>query len=92
VTSFGGLIYMTLCIGFIGLVIVLEAGPVYNVFMTGIRGVGLNAFQWIWLIGSFAVVFILCVAAVFIPMRLGAKKILQDEVYSGRPLTPPHSL
>ena len=91
VTSFGGLIYMTLCIGFIGLVIVLEAGPIYNVFMTGIRGVGLNAFQWIWLIGSFAVVFILCVAAVFIPMRLGAKKILQDEVYSGRPLTPPLS-
>ena len=90
VTSFGGLIYMTLCIGFIGSVIVLEAGPIYNVFMTGIRGVGLNAFQWIWLVGSFAIVLVLCVAAVFIPMRLGEKKISQEEVYSGRPLTPTH--
>ena len=80
VTSFGGLIYMTLCIGFIGLVIVLEAGPIYNVFMTGIRGVGLNAFQWVWLVGSFAVVLVLCTAAVVIPMRLGEKKIMQDDM------------
>ncbi len=28
VTSFGGLLYMTICTGFIALVIVLEAGPV----------------------------------------------------------------
>jgi ABC-2 type transport system permease protein len=89
VTSFGGLIYMTLCIGFIGLVIVLEAGPVYNIFMTGIRGRSLNTFQWIWLIGSFAIVLVICVAAILIPMRLGEKKISQDEIYSGR--TPTHA-
>lgn len=87
VTSFGGLIYMTLCIGFIGLVIVLEAGPVYNIFMTGIRGRSLSTFQWIWLIGSFAIVLVICVAAILIPMRLGEKKISQDEIYSGRTLT-----
>ena len=73
VTSLGGLIYMTLCIGLIGAVVVLEAGPVYYVFMTGIRGIGLTSFQWIWLVGSFSVVFVLCVAAVLIPMRLGEK-------------------
>ena len=84
VTSFGGLIYMTLCIGFIGLVIVLEAGPVYNIFMTGIRGVALTVFQWIWLVGSFAIALGLCLAAVFIPMRIGEQKILQNELYSGR--------
>jgi ABC-2 type transport system permease protein len=89
VTSFGGLIYMTLCIGFIGLVIVLEAGPVYNIFMTGIRGRSLNTFQWIWLIGSFAIVLVICVAAILIPMRLGEKKISQDEIYLGR--TPTHA-
>ena len=70
VTSFGGLIYMTLCIGFIGLVIVLEAGPVYNVFMTGIRKVNLTLFQWIWSVGSFFLVLIICLAAVLIPMRM----------------------
>ena len=81
VTSLGGLIYMTISIGFIGLVIVLEAGPVYNIFMTGIRDVGLNLFQWLWLIGSFTIALALCAGAVVIPMRLGAKKISEDELY-----------
>jgi len=78
VTSLGGLIYMTLCIGFIGAVIVLEAGPVYNIFMSGIRRVSLNHFQWIWLVGSFSFVLALCVTAIVIPMRLGEKRISQD--------------
>jgi ABC-2 type transport system permease protein len=81
VTSFGGLIYMTLCIGFIGVVVVLEAGPVYNVFMTGIRGAHLTLFQWVWLGGSFFLVFIICLATVLIPMRMGEKKISQDEIF-----------
>jgi ABC-2 type transport system permease protein len=71
---------MTLCMGFIGLVIVLEAGPVYSVFMTGIRGTTLTVFQWIWLIGSLILVLIICIAAVLIPIRLGEKKISKDEI------------
>jgi ABC-2 type transport system permease protein len=80
VTSLGGLLYMTLCIGFIASVIVLEAGPVYHVFMTGIRGVRLTGFQWLWLVGSFSVVLILCLMAVGIPMRLGEQKIFRYEL------------
>ncbi len=79
VTSLGGLLYMTLCIGFIASVIVLEAGPVYHVFMTGIRGISLTGFQWLWLVGSFSVVLILCLVAVGIPMRLGEQKISRYE-------------
>jgi ABC-2 type transport system permease protein len=75
VTSLGGLIYMTLCIGFIVSVIVLESGPVYNVFMTGIRGGSLSGIQWVWLLASFSVVFLLCFAATAIPIRLGEKRI-----------------
>jgi len=80
VTSLGGLIYMTLCMGFIGAVIVLEAGPVYNLFMKDIRGVGLTGIQWLWLVGSFCFVLALCLMAVVIPMRLGEKKISEDEL------------
>jgi ABC-2 type transport system permease protein len=69
---------MTLCIGFIGAVIVLEAGPVYHIFMSGIRRVSLNTFQWIWFVGSFSFVLALCVTAIVIPMRLGEKRISQD--------------
>ena len=80
VTSLGGLIYMTLCIGFIASVIVLEAGPVYNVFMTGIRGVSLTGIQWLWLVGSFSVVLALCLMAAVIPIRLGEQRISRYEL------------
>jgi hypothetical protein len=56
-------------------VIVLESGPVYNVFMTGIRGGSLSGIQWVWLLASFSVVFLLCFAATAIPIRLGEKRI-----------------
>ena len=78
VTSLGGLIYMTLCMGFISAVVVLEAGPVYSIFMTGIRRDSFTYFQWGWIVCSFAIVLGLCVAAVLIPMRKGEKRILEE--------------
>lgn len=75
VTSFGGLLFMILCALFIGLVIVLEAGPVYQVFMAGIHGRGLSIGQWVWLIVSFSLAFLLCVLAVILPMRIGARRL-----------------
>ena len=75
VTSFGGLLFMILCAGFIGIIIILEAGPVYSVFMAGIRGTNLSPLQWVWLIGSFSLVLLLCVLAVILPMRLGEKRL-----------------
>jgi len=79
VTSLGGLIYMTLCIGFIGLVIVLEAGPVYHLFMAGIRQHPLSLIHWLWIGVSFAFILFLCFLTVWMPIRLGEKKILQGE-------------
>lgn len=80
VTSLGGLIYMTLCLGFIGLVIVLEAGPVYYLFMAGIRQKSLSLIHWLWAGGSFVSVLFLCFLTVWIPMRLGEKRLLQGEL------------
>ncbi len=76
-TSLGGLIYMTLSMGFIAAVVVIEAGPVYRIFTTGIRGESLTIFQCVWVVGSFAVVLGLCAAAVLIPMRKGERKLIQ---------------
>jgi ABC-2 type transport system permease protein len=78
VTSLGGLIYMTLSVGFVLAVIALEAGPVYSIFMSGVRRVGLKGIQWLWLVGSFSVAVVLCLMALMIPMRLGEKKIKQS--------------
>jgi ABC-2 type transport system permease protein len=81
VTSLGGLIYMTLCAGFIASVIALEAGPVYTIFMVGMRGVSLSIAQWIWLAGSFTAVVILCVMTFVLPMRIAVRRL--DEKLDG---------
>ena len=75
VTSFGGLLFMMVCAGYIGAVIVIEAGPVYNLFMARIKETGLSAFEWIWTIGSFAIVFIINILAIVLPMRFGERKL-----------------
>ncbi len=75
VTSFGGLLFMMVCAGYIGAVIVIEAGPVYNLFMAGIKERVLNAFEWIWIIGSFAIAFIINIIAIVLPMKFGENRL-----------------
>jgi len=75
VTSFGGLLFMMLCFALIAVVIILEAGPVYYVFMAGIRHQSLSASQIIWLILSFSLALFLCIFAVIYPMRCGEKSL-----------------
>ena len=75
VTSFGGLVFMILCAGVIGVVIIVEAGPVYQIFMAGFRGKTLTAYHYIWTIGSFLVVLAIGVAAIVWPMRFGEKRL-----------------
>ena len=75
VTSFGGLVFMIVCAAFIGLVILIEAGPVYNLFMAEMRGKVLSPAAWLWIIGSFAAVFVFSLMAVALPIRFGEKRL-----------------
>ncbi len=75
VTSFGGLLFMLLAAGFIATVIILEAGPVYQVFMADFHGRSLSGLQLIWLVLSFVLVLLLCSLAVILPMRLGERRL-----------------
>jgi len=77
VTSFGGVLFMLLSFGLIALVIILEAGPVYRIFMSRIHGYGFSWMQILWFILSFAFALFLCVFAVFYPMKLGEKNLLK---------------
>ncbi len=77
VTSFGGLIFMILCAGFIGTVIMLESGPVYSIFMAGIRGDVLSRLEWLWTIVSFSLVVVLSILALLLPMRFGARRLAE---------------
>ena len=75
VTSFGGLVFMIACAGYIGLVVIVEAGPVYSLFMAGIRNKTISLSTWIWIIGSFTLVLALSVLAIRLPMRLGERRL-----------------
>ena len=76
VTSFGGLLFMMVCAGYIGAVLVLEAGPVYHIFMADINQRVPAVIEWIWIIGSFGLALILSILAIVLPMRFGEKKLL----------------
>ena len=78
-TGFGGLLYMILAMGFITLVVVLEAGPVYTLFMAQVRQHSLSLLQWIYVGGSILLTAVLNVAAIWLPMRYGIRKLATYE-------------
>jgi ABC-2 type transport system permease protein len=75
ITSFGGLIFMVACAGYIGLVVLIEAGPVYHLFMAGIHNKPISLSTWIWIIGSFSLVLVISLLAIFLPMRFGRRRL-----------------
>jgi ABC-2 type transport system permease protein len=75
VTSFGGLVFMIVCAGYIGLIILIEAGPVYHLFMADFRGKTLSGAVWLWIIGSFATAFVFSLLAIALPMRFGENRL-----------------
>lgn len=75
VTSFGGLLYMLLAAGFIASVVVLEAGPVYQIFRAELHGKPLTVLQWSWILISFSLIAVLCILSVIMPLRLGQRRL-----------------
>jgi ABC-2 type transport system permease protein len=75
VTSFGGLVFMMLCAGYIGIVIVIEAGPVYSILMAEINRQALSILKWVWITVSFSIAFTLSILAIILPMSFGEKKL-----------------
>ncbi|MRR16141.1 MAG: hypothetical protein EG826_06765 [Deltaproteobacteria bacterium] len=76
-TSFGGVLFMILSFGLIALVIILEAGPVYKIFMSRLQGYGFSWLQKLWFILSFALALFLCLFSVVYPLKMGEKYLLK---------------
>ncbi len=74
-TSFGGLVFMILCVSLVGTVIVLEAGPVYRLLMADWKNRPLSSAEIIGAVCAFSVALALCVLAVIWPMRYGCRKL-----------------
>ncbi|MCG6878127.1 MAG: hypothetical protein LJE96_03105 [Deltaproteobacteria bacterium] len=74
-TGFGGLLYMMVSALFIGAVVVLEAGPVYLLFMSEMKGRSISSLEHGYMVVSFAGVLVLTATAVWKPMGLGLKAL-----------------
>ncbi len=75
VTSYGGVLFMTLCAGYVGLIIMLESGPVYEIFMAEMHDRRLSLFSRIWTVGSFGLAFFISILAILLPMRFGETRL-----------------
>ena len=79
-SGFGGLIYMIICVTFIGLVILLEAWPTYVIFMARIGHRSLSFFQWIEVVFSFFLTILIILTAIFLPIKIGLKRLSRIEI------------
>ncbi|MFC1862722.1 hypothetical protein ACFL1Z_02055 [Thermodesulfobacteriota bacterium] len=78
-TGFGGLIYMIFSALFIAVIIMLEAGPVYILFMADVKRVAVTNIQKLFIISSFLFVIIIIVLAVYKPMKMGFNALVKYE-------------
>ncbi|MEJ2725489.1 MAG: hypothetical protein P8175_12745 [Deltaproteobacteria bacterium] len=78
-TGFGGLMYMIFSASFMGLIIVLEAGPVYIIFMANVKGRAITPMEWLFIIPCFVMVVAVTAFAVYKPMKTGLEALSQYE-------------
>ncbi|NNG08126.1 MAG: hypothetical protein HKM90_10400 [Desulfobacteraceae bacterium] len=78
-TGFGGVMYMIVSAIFIASIIVLEAGPVYVIFMANVKGLNLTGLQWLFIIPSFAAVLFIGMLTVYKPMKMGLEALSRYE-------------
>jgi ABC-2 type transport system permease protein len=75
VTGFDGLLFMIFSTAFIGAVLALEAGPVYHYFLSQLRGRPLPSHWYLRTWTSGMAVILLCIAAAWIPMAIGQRRL-----------------
>jgi ABC-2 type transport system permease protein len=76
----GGLVYMVLCMSFIGTVVVLEAWPVYVFFMTRLSGGVFSVAALVGIAASFGAVALLHLTVFIGSVRYGLRRLEQIEV------------
>ncbi|HEY4217426.1 MAG TPA: hypothetical protein VGM67_09835 [Gemmatimonadaceae bacterium] len=75
-TSFGGLVFMMSSIALIGVVVIVEARPVYSYLQAQVNGGDADSMQMILGFGFAAA---LCTAATLVPIELALKKLERGE-------------
>jgi ABC-2 type transport system permease protein len=76
----GGLVFMVLCMSFIGALVVLEAWPVYVIFRTRLTGGGLDGRSLLGIAASFGAALSLTTFVVVGSIRFGMRRLERVEV------------
>ena len=73
--SAGGLVFMVLCMSFVGVVVVLEAWPVYVVFRSRLAGAPLDPTTLAGVVSAFASVALLTLGVILASVRSGLRRL-----------------
>ena len=79
-TGFGGLLFMMTAIGYLAVVIVLEAWPVYAVLQARLNDEPLTTGAVVWLVAGLTGAAALSAAAIWLPLRAAVRRIATLEV------------
>lgn len=74
-TSFGGLVFMMSAVAYLGLVVALEARPVYLILRARAQGVPLDASHWVGLGVGLGLALAVSIVVIVAPMRLAVRRI-----------------
>ena len=74
-TGFGGLLFMMSAVAYLGVIVMVQAWPVYSVLQARSRGLALTSGQTTALAIGFAIAFAISVAVIFIPLRIAVQRI-----------------
>lgn len=77
--GYGGLMYMIFSAVFMAVIISLEAGPTYIIFMADHRGDIITGLQWLLIIPSFLAVLVVILLTIYKPMQMGLKGLTRSE-------------
>jgi ABC-2 type transport system permease protein len=79
-TGFGGVVYMVLTMLFIGIVVVLEAWPVYRIFTALAFGGRITGAGWGVIALSLALLIAVNCLAILLPMKIGLQRLKEREI------------
>jgi ABC-2 type transport system permease protein len=74
-TGFGGLLFMMTAVAYLGLIVMLQAWPVYSVLDARYRGLALNSGQLVGLVVGLGLALLISIAAIVIPLRIAVQRI-----------------
>ena len=78
-TGFGGLVYMIISALYMAVIIIIESGPVYIVFMADLRRRPITFEQWLMITGAFILVIAITAFTIYKPMKMGMDALSKYE-------------